>query len=180
MKLPEKHQELLKTYYPQGYQVSNGEERHYHVMFVDVLNTRGVRQVDRAVFQKYLPYEWGVMERNIKNLGILVTGHHEYSVIYDPVEYAEEQRVKKEAEAKAKVEAEEAERKAEQEKEAALKAEKEEAERKAEAKRVEKEKAEAIEKARLAKEAKAKEVKPEPEPAAKAAPKSRSKAPQKE
>jgi len=74
-------------------------------MFVDVLKTKGPRSVDRAVFQKYFPKEWAVMERNIKDLGILVTGHHEYAVIHDPVEYAEAQaeakRVEKEkAEAK--------------------------------------------------------------------------------
>ena len=90
----------METYYPKGYQISNGEERYYHVMFVDVLKTKGPRSVDRAVFQKYFPKEWAVMERNIKDLGILVTGHHEYAVIHDPVEYAEAQaeakRVEKE------------------------------------------------------------------------------------
>ena len=84
MKLSEVHKELLSNMYPNGYVVPGGEEKHYHVMFVDILNQKGVRSQDRAMIQKFFPVEWDRIQRAIEKEGIGITGHNEFAVIHDP------------------------------------------------------------------------------------------------
>ena len=101
MKLSEVHQELLTSIYPDGYVVPEGEEGHVHVMFVDIVGG-GKGKIGHRVanFQKYFPAEWQKIKAVIDNpvYGIVVTGHNEYSVVYDPAEY--EAALKKAKEAK--------------------------------------------------------------------------------
>jgi len=94
MKLSEVHSDLLKSVYPKGYVVPEGEEGYFHIMFVDILKSKGGRSTDRAVFQKYFPAEWTKMRAVIENpvYGILTTGHNEYAIVHDPAEYEEAQR----------------------------------------------------------------------------------------
>ena len=105
MKISEVQKKLLDAHYPDGYVVPKGEEGHFHIMFVDIISNKGGRSVDKAVFQKYFPKEWRDMLRVIENptFGMIVTGHNEYVIVHDPVEYAEEQA--KEAKRKADEEA---------------------------------------------------------------------------
>ena len=102
MKLSKVHQELLDEYYPKGFEVSPGDNRYFHIMFVNILGGgKGKIGYRDAVFHKYFTKEWLVMKKTIEKYGITVTGHDEYTVLYDP------------AEAKAEVEAEAKEAKAE-------------------------------------------------------------------
>ena len=91
MKLSEVHQNLLDSVYPKGYIVPEGEEGYFHIMFVDILKSKGGRSTDRAVFQKYFPAEWQRMRAVIENptYTILATGHHEYAIVHDPAEHEE-------------------------------------------------------------------------------------------
>ena len=105
-KLSVSHQEILDTRYPDGYVVPEGEEGHFHIMFIDIVKD-GQRTRDVPVIQKYYPVEWDRMRKAIENpvIGILQTGHDEYCVLYDPIEAAA-LKAKKEAAEKKKAAAE--------------------------------------------------------------------------
>jgi len=109
MKISEVQKKLLNDYYPDGYDVSEGELSHYHIMFVDIINNKGGRSYDKAVFQKYFPKEWQAILKVVSNpsYGMIPTGHNEFVVLHDPVEYAAEKAV--EAKAQAEAEAKKAE-----------------------------------------------------------------------
>jgi len=78
MNTSDSHQEFKK-----GYNVPEGEEKFFHILFIDILKD-GKRTRDVPVVQKYKGKEWKIIERNIHDRGIAVTGHDEYSVLHDP------------------------------------------------------------------------------------------------
>ena len=85
MNLSQQHRELLDSY--GGYKVREDERSLYHIMFVKIIQPKGGgRSTDQANFQKYHPREWETMKKNIEQLGILVTGYNEYTVLHDPTE----------------------------------------------------------------------------------------------
>lgn len=94
MKISEVQKKLLDDHYPNGYDVPEGELGYYHIMFVDIINNKGGWSHGKAVFQKYFPKEWKAMLKVIENpsYGMIVTGHNEFAVIHDPVEYAAERK----------------------------------------------------------------------------------------
>jgi len=72
------HQEFKK-----GYNVPEGEEKFYHILFIDkhVVNKS---IVEKASVQKYAQNEWPKIKKNIDDLGIAVTAHDEFSILHDP------------------------------------------------------------------------------------------------
>jgi len=108
MKISEVQKKLLNEYYPDGYDVAEGELGHFHIMFVDIINNKGGRSYDKAVFQKYFPKEWQAIVNVVTNpdYGMMPTGHNEYVVLHDPGEYAAVRAAEAKAEANAKVTAE--------------------------------------------------------------------------
>ena len=87
MKLSEVHQELIDEAYPNGYNVDDAEKESIHVMFVDIVGGGKGRIGKRVpIFQKYFPAEWIAMAKTIEKLGIVITGHNEYTIVHDPTE----------------------------------------------------------------------------------------------
>lgn len=85
MKLSEGHQAVLDELYPKGFEVSPGDERYFHILFVDIVDS-GEGKIGRRVgmVRKYFTKEWKGMERTIADNGIRITQHNEYSVLHDP------------------------------------------------------------------------------------------------
>ena len=109
------HQEFKK-----GYNVPEGEEKYFHILFVDRhVNMKSKTVSEKFSVQKYKPGEWRVIQKHIETpgIGIKVTGHDEFSILHDPIAYAEAEKARIEAEEAAKLkEAEAAEKKAKAEK----------------------------------------------------------------
>ncbi len=92
MKLSERHQKALDEHveaHPKFKAALSGEEKDYfHIMYIDI-KPDGDRTRDVPVFQKYSVQDWGKTKKLFEGKGpivgsIRVTGHNEYSVIYDP------------------------------------------------------------------------------------------------
>ena len=98
MKLSEVHQDLLKSTangkHAKGYVVPEGEEGHFHIMFVDIIGGKGIIGVRKAIFQKYFPKEWDQSLKAIEKYGITITGHNEFAVLHDPTEVKPEPKQK--------------------------------------------------------------------------------------
>ena len=81
-------------------------------MYVDIVGG-GHNKIGRRkpIIQKYFPKEWAQTLKVIEKYGITVTGHNEFSVLHDPIEYAaikaEEARVAAKQAEEAKVKSEE-------------------------------------------------------------------------
>ncbi len=120
MELSTKHQELLDSIYPDGYEIKSGtakgglvydEHDNYHILFIKIIPQPGQHENKLVpMVQKYTPRDWDKAYQMIEKFGIGgVTQQDEFAIIHDPVKY------KLEAEAKEK----EAVKKAEEKKLAA-------------------------------------------------------------
>lgn len=72
------HQEFKK-----GYSVPEGEEKYYHILFVDK-HVIGKSIVEQTSVQKYAQNEWPRIKKTIEDMGIGITAHDEFSVLHDP------------------------------------------------------------------------------------------------
>ena len=106
MELSTKHQELLDSIYPDGYEIKSGtakgglvydEHDNYHILFIKIIPQPGQHENKLVpMVQKYTPRDWDKAYQMIEKFGIGgVTQQDEFAIIHDPVEYAVTMKVEK-------------------------------------------------------------------------------------
>ena len=106
MKLSTKHQELLDSIYPDGYEIKSGtakgglvydEHDNYHILFIKIIpQPRQSENKLVPMVQQMSVRDWEKAYQMIEKFGIGgVTQQDEFAIIHDPVEYAAAMKVEK-------------------------------------------------------------------------------------